>query len=236
MFLPDFSFIPKYRATVRNLGIHAAVAGKHAAEAAKPGDPSKRLTSVAHSLDAFDHVVTDTNRLPFTGGYRKYYAGYSAAKAALGLLLASNALPAARERVGQAEMVDGRNHFRLGVTQYSANPGSSVDRFSSVDLVNHSLEDAAGGVVLLRRPQLARELLGGLMLTRTAIESRKPLNESVVKRVDQLFGTALDLYSQTIAQIDKDAAEAPAQPRPGDPADDPRAPGTGKASPPRVAV
>lgn len=200
--------VPRYRALVAQLGVHGRDAATATAEAVRPGLPAgERLDALVRARDAFDHGIDDSSKLPLARHlFKEFYAGYHTADRAIDVLIASGAIPGARQRVGRQELLEGQRHFHSGVDLYRADAGNTVSKLRSVDFLDHSFGDAAAGLVMLRKPVLAWQLLRGIDSTRDAMRGGRELNDGTVRRVDELFGRAADGLQQKIDAAEQRAA------------------------------
>lgn len=211
MINPVTKILPKYTAALSQAKTHGADGSGFARDAYNAPDDGMRLDAALRSYNSFDHALTASDDLPIellVPGLPKYRAGYEAAKTAAELLIASGAVPGARERVGRQEILAARELMHRGVDRWTADR-SRYSAYRTLDDLDASLEDAGNGLLMLRQPVLAVPLMRGLKDVRAAVASNKTVAPERVQELDTLFGKVSAKFDALVAAADQtgDAAD-----------------------------
>lgn len=207
-FPNPLNLLPKYRATAAAATAHGTAAAGALKDIVTPGTPGKqRLESAVKAYDGFDHAIGDSKRLPLTNRFKKYYAGYDAARLAVLGLVGTGAVPGARELVGKTQLEQAQSHFHDGLSS-TADSTSRYSRYRADDWLTHSLTDAATGLIMLRKPAVAVPLLKGLNDVRGTLNAGKKVDDGTVKNLDDLFKSATSGLDSLIRKAEVAAAQA----------------------------
>ena len=201
---------PKYAAASVQMGVHAAQAANFAKAAAQAPALGERLDNAVRASNSFDHAITASKELPvrrLVPNAGKYYAGYQATKAVVGLIVGSGLVPGAAARVGRNEIAAARDEYTTGVSSYQASHGTRFERFRALDWMNAALEDASQGVRMLKADDIARPLLQGIDRTRSDIRSKRELDPAQVRAVQDLLGRATTAFDAIIAEASQAASK-----------------------------
>jgi hypothetical protein len=196
------SLFPAYAAAAVQLKGHGVDAVHHVQDATHTADMSARLDASVRAFTSLDHAIDNVNKLPvdwFVPNAGKYIAGYQAAKTAVTILIATGVIPGARERVGKQQILAASDYFKNGVTAALTDSSKYGAKLAS-GFLDSTIEDATAGVAMLRPgTPIIQELLTSLKTIRTAADSRKPIDPSLVNRVNAIFTDAASQLDQRIA-------------------------------------
>ena len=191
---------PKYTAAGSQIAAHGVDAWHAISDARTATDAPARLDAVLRATTAFDHAITSSNDIPigrFVPGAGKYYASYTAAKAVATMILATGVVPGAREHVGRQQVLDGQTEFHRALD--ASTDTSRFGRFRTGDWMRDANDDAASGINLLHRPDLAQPLRSGLASAAALLQDKQTVPSNAVTQLDKLFNSAASAFDQQIA-------------------------------------
>ena len=194
------TIFPSWAAAVTLIKDHGIDAAVHAKNAVTSGDGVARLDHAVLAMTNFDHAIDNTRKLPVDWvipNVRTYYRGYEAAKQAVELLVGSGLIPGAKERVGRQSLVGAKEAFLAGVEAARTEKGRYA-QFLGGGWLEATAEDATMAVKLLGSSSVGRELLAGINQVRSAVAQRRPLDDTLVKAVGDLFDRTRAEFDQVV--------------------------------------